>query len=231
MADTAQAKGPDNSRVQRLCYTDFEIPVGAEVFMQGDDRADRFQTSFVGMERKNFLLFRQPRRQAGQTLQPQASLTVRFLVENLVLGFKATVLAVIDKPFPLLFISYPDCIEALDLRQDDRVRCFLPATLYRDGQEAQGRIVDLSRSGCQVVLDLAATPVTLLTEPIPGAEVFCQFRLPESDEDLYSKGEIRFVEEKNGKARLGIRFVDPEEPVANGVQQFVAATMDYLEGA
>ena len=230
--DTKQeTKSPriDTSRVQRICRSTLAIPIGAEVVIHAIDLGIRFQTTFIGLIKNQYLLVHRPEQLRNVNLSPNDQVTVRYIAGSLIFGFSSSLAATIRKPHPILFITHPECYETLNLRQDDRIQCFQPVTVFKDGLELKGKLIDISKHGCKIILDEQQQNATLADLPVQ-TEIFCTLQLPDSDENLYAKGLIRQIEQQKNKIRLGVQFIDLEENVQNAIEHYIAATMEYLEG-
>ncbi len=83
-----------------------------------------------------------------------AVLTLRMESEGELYGFSCEVISAIFKPSPLLVLSYPTSTERLQLRSHKRVRCLIPGVLANDYFNSQAFMVDVSRGGCRLLLDM-----------------------------------------------------------------------------
>lgn len=219
----------DTSRVQRICKTDLAIPIGAELVIHAIEQGIRFQTTFIGLIKNEFLLVHQPGQQRQIRLAPNDQLAIRYISGSLLFGFSSTLAATITKPYPILFIDHPECYETLNLRQDDRIQCFQPITIYKDSQEQQGKLTDISKSGCRIIIATQAKE-SAFADLTPQTEIFCTLQLPDNDGNLYTKGLIRLVEQQKNKIRLGVQFINLEKNVQNAIERYIATTLEYLEG-
>lgn len=213
----------DVSNVKQVCYTDLDIPLGATIFLKPEGTEKRFHMNFVGMEAGRYLILR-PRAPIGpQELSVNRQIIVRFRKENYVCGFHSMLIHAMTAPFHLFFLTHPECYEVLNLRQHDRASCFLPVQIFRDGNQLGGKIIDISRSGCQIVLDSAQENMPSLQN---GCEIFCQFRL--EDQDLYCKSMVRHGISENNKFKLGVEFIEPVEEVKRALDTYITAINKYL---
>jgi c-di-GMP-binding flagellar brake protein YcgR len=82
---------------------------------------------------------------------------VRFLVQGVMFGFQSTVEHISFQPIPVIYLAYPDQVERVNLRKEKRVKVNLATDLRSaSGEETKtvpGRIVDISHSGCRVLVD------------------------------------------------------------------------------
>jgi len=73
------------------------------------------------------------------------------LFEGSIYGFAATIIGHSDSPARLLFISYPEQIEQVELREHARLSAQIPATLSSSAENHTGIVWDLSLGGCRFV--------------------------------------------------------------------------------
>lgn len=219
----------DTSRVERICKTELDIPIGAEVVIHALEQGIRFQSTFIGLIKNEYLLVHQPPSLRKIHLSANEQLAVRYISGSLVFGFSSSLASAITTPYPILFLDHPECYEILNLRQDDRVQCFLPITIFKDSQEEQGKLTDISKSGCRIILE-PPQKNSAFADLAVATEIFCTLQLPDNEENLYAKGLIRLVEQQKNKIRLGVQFIDLEENVQDAIERHVATTLEYLEG-
>ncbi len=231
MESTQQPSIPriDTSRVQRICKMDLVIPIGAEIVIHTIEQGKRFQTTFIGLIKNEYLLVKHPEQLRQIQLAPNAQINVRYISGSLVFGFSSTVAAIITKPYPILFIDHPECYETLNLRQDDRIQCFHPVVIFKDSQEEKGKLTNISKSGCRIIIN-EQEKGSAFADLDAQTEIFCTLQLPDSEEELYTKGLIRIIEQQKNKIRLGVQFIDQEEYVRTAIEHYVATTLEYLEG-
>ena len=68
-------------------------------------------------------------------------------------GFQSQIIELIRSPLKLVFIKYPEEIESVDFRGNERIVCFLPANLKIAENIIEGGITDISRAGCLSVIE------------------------------------------------------------------------------
>lgn len=127
-------------------------------------------------------------------------------------GFRTTISDIIDTPRPLLFLNFPDQYEQVNLRRSNRFECFLPSTLYIDGNELPGAVVNISQGGAKVVVDMEQNEI--LPKITKDMEVFLRFDTPGVGE-VYARCIVKKTMGNLRKAGLGIRF---EEVIGEGTK-------------
>ena len=132
------------------------IELGTTLQLQFVGLRESAKTTLVGMERNSYLIARSPQISGIWTkLHKENHVIVRYLYEGMVYGFKCTLLGIIDEPFRLMLLSYPEHIETVNLRKQERVSCFLPAKLINNNIDYAGVILDISAGGCNFFFDLS----------------------------------------------------------------------------
>jgi c-di-GMP-binding flagellar brake protein YcgR len=197
----------DPSQIERQSHFALNTPMGTKMSLTSSGLGQDIWTFLVGMEKNRYILLRLPR-ELHNTVLHHDRFTVKFLKENLVYGFSSTVLHTVRHPFPLLFLNYPETVETLDLRNHERAICFLPVDMYWQSEQYPGHIIDLSRSGCRMVIDL--TSAGQLSTLEKGISLFCSFK--PGQEEIHAGCKIRNISRSHDRLVLGISFKElPEE--------------------
>lgn len=224
MAEQQQPK----KRIDRKSGATLSLPLGTVVMVEPAGLGQRFKTEFVGMERGRFLILRVPRIPGvTEHLYPEKAVTLRFVHEGHIFGFSSEVVWVMNAPFKLLFLRYPDEVEILNLRGCQRVDCFLPTALKFKEDWRQGVILNLSCGGCQVVVEERvgqALPVCAMDDT-----VMLEFRLVGSEQSIMVGGLIKSVNLSERRLFLGIKFDDDMPQYTMGlIERYVDSVADYL---
>ncbi|GFK93487.1 Cyclic di-GMP binding protein [Fundidesulfovibrio magnetotacticus] len=151
--------GPENNappkRSQRGPGMFVAFKPGQPVLVQAMGDSQRYWGRVIGVDPYDYFILKLPLVPGILRLATQgASLTLRMENEGELYGFSCDVIAVTHKPHPLAILSYPATAERLQLRQHKRVKCLIPAMVQNDFFNSSGFVVDLSRGGCRLVLDL-----------------------------------------------------------------------------
>ena len=109
----------------------------------------------IGMEYGQFLIVKPPPLpEFPASLYQKNQTVVRYFYAGRAYGFRTTLVSLIREPVRLLILAYPETIESLNLRKNERYACRLPAgvVLNLSGDEPenwQGYITDISADGCR----------------------------------------------------------------------------------
>lgn len=94
-------------------------------------------------------------REYQRILADDPEVTVRAKCKDCVIcGFRSTVTRVMKYPYPILYLSYPETFEKVNLRKNERVECFQPVRIVYKGKELQGVFKDVSKCGGRISFTL-----------------------------------------------------------------------------
>lgn len=204
-----------------------DFRIGEKVLVDLEGTGKRFWTEAYGRVREDFILLRHPMNAAFKDLlgkdQP---ITARYMdSEGSIYGFKSTVVGTIARPSPILVITHPYAVETVNLRRHDRAPCFLPATLFHEGAEMAGYIVNISAGGSKFVWPM---PDGAPPEFPKDAEAFCQFSLPGAEGELYARSIVKGITLDGSKCIIGLKFEDLEEDGNRLITEYVQLAMEFM---
>lgn len=194
---------------------------GVRVNLELLGSGERIWGEVVGCKKGEFICISFPKiKQYKRKFITENRLAVRAVSEGCHLcGFRTTIAHTTEAPYPLIFLDYPNEYERVNLRKGTRVDCFVPTTLYLDGDEFSAIMVNLSSGGGKVVIDLEKYP-----EP-PAfkeeMEIFSRFMLPDEG-DVYCRTLVRKILGNKRQAALGIRFEDVIGAGRESIDNFVS---------
>lgn len=200
--------------------TRMALTIGAQ---KGDE--GRIAAELVGMVHFEYLILRLPWVPGLRSrLVGGAAVTVRFVSDGELCGFQAQILTHIPKPSLLLFVEYPEVIEKLSLRQHRRVQCALPVQLHSRRGDANGVIVDLSRGGCRMAVDVRGQHGLRQTV----ADDVMVLRVPLNSEGIPQAVTctVRAVDMETNKMQLGLSFTEADNEFWTALETFL--TNAYL---
>lgn len=183
------------------------LAVGARIHLQpaGKPTADRYDVAVRGWDEGRFVLIDMPEgKGALETFKVGSEWVARSILLGKAYGFKTEVAKTQFDPKPLVFLRYPDSIEALAIRKHERVSTFAIGSLTsvaengEVGDSVECVMRDLSRGGCLVEADVNLSV---------GDKVALTFALPNGEKVAQIPGEVRNIrpsEEKRFAA--GVMF-------------------------
>lgn len=195
--------------------------IDGEIFsLQIGKDTERFFSHYCGVSHDRFLIVEvkegksiQGRLMAGNTV------TVRFVSDGTVFGFVSKIILYITKPFHLIFLTYPDEIETLELRACERADTFLQAQAHTEEFNLSGAILDLSCSGCLFM-------ATMAEGDRPDAvkdtrEVVLSFDIPAIAGKVDMPCRVVSIKREERKLRLGLCFLSDEKTVLDAIADYV----------
>lgn len=201
------------------------IDMGSRIRFHLEGVKEPIPGTLVGMEPREYLIIKPnlPAELSGEVTRG-TPLSVRYLSLGNEYGFTATILEQITSPDRLLFVSYPDTVENIDIRKSSRVSCFIPATALLEGRKLKGTITDISRGGCRFIIRLPATlqprQIRLIDEltlkfPLMGIEgtqlVTCRVRNTSIDRE---------------RIAMGMEFVTADASLTHSIETYIAHVVE-----
>lgn len=195
----------------------FEAQVGARVMVEPVGVGEKFATEFLGWERGRYVMLKLPSKFLNvENLHLDKVVVVKYLHSGgRICAFRSTVLALIHAPVRILFLRYPETLEVVSLRKEDRVDCFVPVVLSADGDSWEGALVNLSPGGGKLVLDARESGRL----PRTGGLLALSFRLlGKGVEECQVSGRAIKAAVEGGRVVLVLVF----EGVSSGTQEQIA---------
>lgn len=215
------------ARPERNGPVRLDIGVGGPVLVEIVGPRRTYKTRFVGWEAGRYVLVSFPSRpEIRDQLYPDRALVLRFLhCDGTLYGFHTTVSAVLMKPERLLFLRWPEALETLSLRKENRVNCFLRARAARsDGSRVTGLILNISRHGCRLTLAQAQAAAA----PAVGEVLTLGTRLFGCREDLDIRAAVRTLQAEEGRYTLGLEFENPPREAVDDIEGYVSEVQTTL---
>lgn len=216
----------DASRARIECHFVCNIPVGGKALVSIADPLaprDHLPTIFVGQEKGKYIILRLTKEILATGLLIDTEVTVRYMLNNYVFGLVTYVKNMITKPYPLLFLKYPECVEILDMRHENRVACTPPLAVDCGGKTIEGRMLDLSVTGCRFVAKQKALAVSLNV----GARLTCSLNLEGRERSLAIDSKVRSASLNADKIFVGVEFLNLTEADRSEIDNYVRRMREY----
>ncbi len=205
----------------------FEAEVGSRVMVEPAGVGEHFTSEFLGWERGRYIMLKlPPKLAASENLYLEKPVVVKYLHSGgRVYAFRSTILALAHVPFRILFLRYPEGLEVMSLRKQDRVDCFVPVILAAENETWEGAMLNLSASGGRIVLDSKEGRPLPKTDGVFGL----RFRLVSREVEEYAlSAKIMKAAVEGGRAVLVVSFVDTPQKIQEQLGRYVEAVASYL---
>jgi len=205
--------------------TSFNASLGMEVSIQLAETELRFKSTLVGMQSDQYLIVPFPgASNVSQHLHEGMDLILRYVYFGSVYGCMVTLIGLIRRPFPLMFLSVPTQVQRIELRRVQRVACLIPATVMRSHGKHSGMIRDISTGGVLLSSQSGTGPFEvgesiLISFPLLGMEGVQEF-----------PGKVRRVIEDREKVSLGIEFEEYSSDIREKIESYITKISAYQEG-
>lgn len=137
--------------------------IGVRLGVESARMTGRLWTTLIGYRDGAYILLETPEADipVGMVGPFQADdvLTVRYVIDGMVVGFRARVIGRIHAPVSLTIVAFPRQFQTHALRQSPRLACHLPCQARVEGHELlRAMLRDVSDHGCQVRVALDDLP-------------------------------------------------------------------------
>ena len=200
----------------------YEVELGTPLQVQLEKMPDRFKSVLVGIDPGQYMIIRQPIADDAKAIfVPGKAVVIRFLHRGSVYGFQTEIISVVKVPAALLFIKYPAKIEDHNLRNHKRIDCYLPSHLQVGKMTFNSRIIDLSKGGCQVAIEISE--VEGISNPIDvDQQVNLSFSLPGLAGEVNIEGVVKKILNDKNQIKIGTKFNEIDAKYKAKLYEFLA---------
>lgn len=200
------------------------VGLGSALTVQIEGMEERIKATLVGMEPPVFLMVRL---QIASTFREQIDkgtvLIVRYAFMGNIYGFRSKYIDSITDPFKITFLSYPENIESLNLRNAHRVNCYIPALANLHKRELRGVVTDMSTKGVRLVVltkilelpDIHINDLIHISFPLSGMEGIQRF-----------KGKIKNISGDKESLSFGVEFITLDTKVVGLIDRHIKEILD-----
>lgn len=142
--------------------TRLDIELGASLLLdltykRGDEvrTAKNVHAAFVGVEHGQYIAVRltaDPIEKYHYFFSNLGDIIVKYILKGKAYAFTTRLISKTEKPMAILFLTYPEAVETMSLRKEERARCHPVALVEAKGKEYRGQLYDISQTGCRVDL-------------------------------------------------------------------------------
>ena len=201
------------------------IALGTELSLQLEGTPERISAVVAGVVAGECLIIRG----AFDSLEGQvvegSRATVRYTQHGAMNTFASQWMGAIQTPVDVAFITYPEAIEASELRACQRKECFLPAELIIRNEAYLGTVQDISEKGCKFIRDVSGGRDAPAVDEFE--RVILVVQMPEGEDRREISGEVRNVclhaEFDTEEMHVGVKFQDETAESLKGIVDYASA--------
>ena len=199
--------------------------IGITFRLQIEERRRRISCELIGIDEGKYLIVKMPplhtMENVSNLMAKGTEIAVKYMYKGTMFGFKSQVIELIHNPFKLVFMKYPEEIESLDFRGNERVVCFLPANVKIAENIIEGGITDISRAGCLFVIEAPEHEDRINLLELNN-EIKIGFYLPGIAGELCIDSKQRSVKKDDDGTSLGVEFVNMDSSVQGKLFGFLS---------
>jgi len=201
------------------------LNIGITFRLQIEERRRRISCELIGIDEGKYLIVKMPplhtMENVSNLMSKGTEIAVKYMYKGTMFGFKSQVIELIHNPFKLVFMKYPEEIESLDFRGNERVVCFLPANVKIAENIIEGGITDISRAGCLFVIEAPEHEDRINLLELNN-EIKIGFYLPGIAGELCIDSKQRSVKKDDDGTSLGVEFVNMDSSVQEKLFGFLS---------
>ncbi len=203
-------------------------PVGTRIGLESALMSGRLWSTLVGHLEGQLIVIETPETDIPVGMKTPFSaediLTIRFVNDGLVVGFRAPVLRRLHSPAQLTVVAWPKKIQTHGLREHPRISCHLPCQGSIGEHAVQRAMVrDVSLCGCQLRVPYEDFPPEQ-REFSPGTHVDLEVEIPAASGGERARqriaGKIVAFDAQEGYAMIRVRSEEPLEVLLEFLSTF-----------
>lgn len=177
------------------------LKVGLDLSLHEEvaDKTSYYHTQLIGWKKDEFIIGDPPLVDGKPAVVEKGrSFVSHFQILRTVYGFETSVLDAGTKPYPIIFLAYPEVIKEMYLRRHQRTKVNTPASIYSIVTR-NGSLLDVSEGGC-----LLETGYFYEV----GSQFYLSFELPGGPKIEHVKAVVKHARKRLNKVLLGIEFAE-----------------------
>ncbi|MBN1932776.1 MAG: flagellar brake protein [Desulfobacterales bacterium] len=204
------------------------VELSSPLSIQIEGMEGHFKSILVGLVPQEYLIIRMPSFFLDQIqLHEGKHLTVQYQSLGKIYGFSSNIIALVVKPYPLIFLSYPETVDSLLRRKNPRVSCYIPAIANLDKTELKGVISDISRNGCKFTIKVPS--ILQLQQILVVNDVKLSFPLYGMQGMQNFQGKVRNTTQERERIAWGIEFEKLDTEISNSIEAYIDRMAEYTE--
>jgi hypothetical protein len=182
------------------------VKIGLEMSLTVEDNSFCENCTYVGQKRDRYIVVTPPPDFAAieNKLCQADPITVRYSFEGNIFEFSSKLMEIKYKPLMLLVLQFPDLVEKKELRSQERICCFISATMEINNEIQDGIIKDISKFGCRFVFETSGKLEKALRN---DDQIALAFDFPGISDQQEILGKIKDIRRNESRFDVGIEFM------------------------
>jgi hypothetical protein len=187
----------------------------------------RIKSMLVGMEHGGYIMVKIFEKDLMGRFRSddvtKSPMIVGYTHDDIVYGFRTSVLDVVSSPAKLFFLKYPDKIDKLSVRKKLRHECEVEAQAMLGNDLVELLIIDISKEGCQCVIKtMGSGDDALYGMTQVDKSIGIMVHLPGTNGACNLQGVIRNIGKDVDKIRLGVMFENVPDEALGRIESFIS---------
>ena len=205
---------------------ELRVTIGTPIVLRIKGVEKQLKSHVVGFQEGEYMIVRKPKTQLiNSKLYQGNKVAVHYFADGAVMGFQCSIIESLASPFHVLLLDYPSFVAKRDLRHSPRANCTLPGTLLVHNKSLKGILVNISDSGCRIVIrkdqDLEDTKLQMEDRHV------ISFFISEEVGHLEAKVVIRFKSVINDVLVLGLQFEELDSSAFKTISRYVKTVISH----
>lgn len=204
------------------------VELGIDLQIEIPGVLSKFRSELIGMLPDEYIIARMPQIVDSKYEKKCVdsigqNVVIRYIFRGTVFGFKAKLIGIVSKPVKFMIINYPKSIVEHNMRKNERINCIFPGKMKIDAFSVNVNIMDISLSGCKIVIVQPDSYAEKELENIKTMELktVLTFHLPGEDKVTSIDGVCKNIIRKPSKYRVGIEFANLGKTTVRKISEFI----------
>jgi c-di-GMP-binding flagellar brake protein YcgR len=201
---------------------DLHLRIGDRILLTTTQSKEKVRAEVVGLFSNEFIIAHLPMTPGlREKFQQGVTVAVRYIYSGKIIGFASSVLRLILKPKPLLFLEFPMMLEKVDLRSEERYDCNIPCIVQTKFERLEMTISDLSRGGCRITCDTTANKECVRADKFELGEVVVLMFAIDNNEGMTLSGKIKNRVRKGNTYVFGISYTKLSSDTYDSLDRYI----------
>ncbi|WP_250645520.1 flagellar brake protein [Salidesulfovibrio onnuriiensis] len=208
------------NKIAKIAGVNLEVALGSDLVVMFPDAQTGYRGRIVGYDAYEYIVasLRLPKA-VRDALTYKGEIVIKYLHEGTVYGFRSNILNHITRPAPLLFFTYPDSLEKLDLRKASRTSCNIDAIIFTmEGAGYDCLVLNVSETGCKVAVSVTARDPLNTMEA--GEDMMVTMQLGGAG-TVKLPVVVKNITKEKGNIHFGCMFLDINKEEQEQIAQYV----------